>query len=416
MCSSPTRSPDCRTTSTCRRDAADDAKQAARWCLLAGWQRDSSDADLRAAVLTALTGAPIAELAELSVPELLDPPALDEVRRALAELRADVLVYLLAGDDQGPGCAVLVASDSRRPSFLLLPGLLAKGPVARHLDALGTRDAGAADVADGDWRPDLDRLCAWAWPAAIGPLLRTLDGWRIGRAPRIVLIPMGDLAAVPWHAALDRDGTRAVEVATFSYAASARLLCRNAERPPVPERVLIVADPTGDLPNARAEALMIQAAFYPDAEVLDAATASPDAVRHRLLAGGASVLHLACHGAVRAGVDGSHLRLSGGRLTARDILLTRNDSTGVSRRLVGQFLFWLQDPRRTPGCSPHQTPPKRPGPAFVPTYRQPAATGSPPAPRRGPPDVGGPPAARRGTDADRHRRRDRRSGPALPVH
>ena len=349
------------------RDAADDAKQAARWCLLdgdpagaaaaldagrclmlyaatvtmdiparlralgrddllAGWQRDSSDADLRAAVLTALTGAPIAELAELSVPELLDPPALDEVRRALAELRADVLVYLLAGDDQGPGCAVLVASDSRRPSFLLLPGLLAKGPVARHLDALGTRDAGAADVADGDWRPDLDRLCAWAWPAAIGPLLRTLDGWRIGRAPRIVLIPMGDLAAVPWHAALDRDGTRAVEVATFSYAASARLLCRNAERPPVPERVLIVADPTGDLPNARAEALMIQAAFYPDAEVLDAATATPDAVRDRLLAGGASVLHLACHGAVRAGVDGSHLRLSGGRLTARDILLTRKST------------------------------------------------------------------------------------------
>ncbi len=338
------------------RDAADDAKQVARWCLLDGdpaaaalaldagrclllyaatvtmdiparlraldrgdlldrWRRDSSDGDLRAEVLTALTGAPLSELA---VPDVLDPPPLDEVGRALIELRADVLVYLLPGDDRGSGCAVLVAAGGRRPAYLSLPRLTATGPVTRHLDGLNARDAG---VVGGP--ADLDQLCAWAWAAAIGPLLGVLDGWRIGRAPRIVLIPMGDLAAVPWHAALDRDGTRAVEIATFSYAASARLLCQGMQRPPVPPDapVLIVGDPTGDLPDAQAEAIAVRAAFYPQGDMLQ--TATPDAVREWLLAGGGTLLHLACHGAVRPGPDGSHLSLAGGRLTARDILLTR---------------------------------------------------------------------------------------------
>jgi CHAT domain-containing protein len=56
------------------------------------------------------------------------------------------------------------------------------------------------------------------------------------------------------------------------------------------------------------------------------AAATPEAVRAWLLDGGGTVLHLACHGATRSGVDGSHLRLAGGRLTARDILQTRRQT------------------------------------------------------------------------------------------
>jgi CHAT domain-containing protein len=351
------------------RHAADEAKQVARWCLADGdpagaataldagrclmlyaatvtmdvparlrglrrpdllsrWQRDPTDADLRAEVLTALTGAPLSEAA---VPDVLDPPSTAEIARSLADLRADVLVYLLPGDDQGPGCAVLVPAEGHgtgRPAHLTLPRLTVGDQVTRHVDGLGTRDAGAVggdDRVDRDWRGRLDRLCDWSWTAAVGPLLAELERWRIGRAPRLVLVPVGDLAAVPWHAARDRDGTRAVEVATFSYAASARLLCQNAERRPVdaPVPVLMVGDPTGDLPDALAEAAAIREAFYPGAGVLEGAAATPAAVRDWLLAGGGAVLHLACHGAVQSGVDGSHLRLAGGRLTARDILETR---------------------------------------------------------------------------------------------
>ncbi|MFI5889759.1 CHAT domain-containing protein [Actinoplanes sp. NPDC051513] len=354
------------------RHAADEAKQVARWCLadaepavaaraldagrclmlyaatvtmdvparlrglgrtdlLGRWQRDHTDADLRAEVLAVLIGAPLAEDA---LPDMLDPPTPREVGTALAEVRADVLVYLAARDDQGAGYAVLVPAEGRaagRVSHLTLPGLAATGRVARHLQVLGSRDAGAAEggAAEGGEPPaDLDGLCDWAWTAAIGPLLGTLDRWRIGRAPRIVMVPMGELAAVPWHAARDRDGTRAVELATFSYAASARLLCLTAERAPVAADApaLVVGDPTGDLPEALAEAGAIREAFYPAAEMLQGAAATPEEVRAWFLAGGGAVLHLACHGAVQSGVDGSHLRLSGGRLTARDILQTRRQS------------------------------------------------------------------------------------------
>ena len=355
------------------RHATDDARQVARWCLadgdpagaavaldagrclmlyaatvtmdvparltrlgrddlLAGWRRDPSDVDVRIEVLTALAGAPVTDA---SVPDVLDPPGAAEVGRALTALRADVLVYLLPRDDEGPGGAVLVPSGTLpgvRPAFLTLPRLAATDLLTRHVETLGSRDAGAVGGhRTEDWATAVDRLCDWAWPAVVGPLLDTLDRWPIGRAPRIVLVPMGDLGAVPWHAARDRDGTRAVEIATFSYAPSARLLCENADRPPVaPDApALMVADPEGDLPDARAEAAAIRAAFLPSATLLGGADATPEAVRDWLAAGAGSVLHLACHGAVQPGVDGSYLRLAGGRrLTAHEILRT-NRATGI---------------------------------------------------------------------------------------
>ena len=293
--------------------------------LLARWRRDPDDPDLRYEILTVLTGGPVSEAA---IPDVLDPPEPAEVGRALAEVRADVLAYLMPRDDEGPGGAVLVPADGMpgvRPVFLPLPRLASTDQVTRHVEALGSRDAGEIDDEAGD-PAALDQLCDWAWPAVIGPLLTTLDRWPIGRAPRIVLVPMGDLATVPWHAARDRDGTRAVAIATFSYAPSARLLCQNAERPPVaPDApVLMIADPEGNLPDAQAEAEGVRTAFLRSATVLHGAEATPEAVRDWLLAGGGTVLHLACHGAVRPGVDGSYLRLADSRrLTAHAILRTR---------------------------------------------------------------------------------------------
>ncbi len=358
------------------RHAVDDAVQVARWCvadgdhagavaaldsgrclmlyaatvsmdiptrlrgvgrddLLAGWERDAEDADLRQEVLTALTGEPVSAA---SVPDVLDPPDLDEIRHALSILDADALVYLVPGDDEGLGGAVLVPPGDR-PYHLPLPLLTsAAGTVDQHVRLLAARDAGEVDGCDGSdaddqrWRDTLDRLCSWAWTAAVGPLLAELRRWRLDRPPRLILVPMGSLASVPWHAARDGRGDRGLQHAIFSYAPSARLLCQNARRPDVAvdDGGLVVGDPTRDLPDARSEALAVRSAFYPAAELLgdagDPAPATAAAVRDwlRRTDGSRSLLHLACHGAVREGIDGSYLVLaSGERLSARDILETR---------------------------------------------------------------------------------------------
>ncbi|MCG5467026.1 CHAT domain-containing protein [Micromonospora sp. MED01] len=359
---------------TAARDASTDAVEVARWCIVDGdhagaaaaldsgrclmlyaatvamdipsrlrgldrhdllhrWKRDPEDADLRREVLTALTGGP---LSEASVPEVLDPPPGEEIRRALVALDVDVLVYLLPGGETGLGGALLVPSGDR-PYHLTLPRLTeVSGAVERHVRRLGVRDAGGVEgldpEEDQDWRSSLNDLCDWAWTAAVGPLLIELRRWRLGRPARVVLIPMARLAAVPWHAARDRHGSRAVEQAVFSYAPSARLLCQNAWRSSVPVDAggLVVGDPTLDLPDARAEAEAIRTAFYPEADLLGETDATPAAVMEwlRRTEGSRSVLHLACHGQVTEGIDGSYLVLAGGRrLPARQVLETRRSGT-----------------------------------------------------------------------------------------
>ena len=84
----------------------------------------------------------------------------------------------------------------------------------------------------------LDALCDWAWRAAMGPLveqyLPRLARSASGRPPRVVLVPMGELARVPWQAA--RQGGRHVRhrLVAVSQAASARMLCHTAGLTPVP--------------------------------------------------------------------------------------------------------------------------------------------------------------------------------------
>jgi CHAT domain-containing protein len=314
---------------TTTTDIADRLRALDRPDLLTRWRHDNEEPELRAEVLAALTGV---ALAEPALPQDLDPPSLAEIGQALTSLGADAVVYLLPGDEQGTGVALVVPVDGP-PVDLTLPRLAVADVVHQHIRHLGTApaddlpSASAIGLSGGSGRPDgrrggLDRLCDWAWSAGIGPLLAELSRSPLGHAPRLVLIPIGGLAAVPWHAARDRTGGRAVEQATFSYASSARLLCRTAESDPAPAGagVLIVADPAGDLPGA----LALRTDVYPGAEVLDERTASAQAVRDWLLTGG-GVLHLACPAVAQAGPDGTYLRLPGGeRLTTRDILRTRD--------------------------------------------------------------------------------------------
>ncbi|MGI5243742.1 CHAT domain-containing protein [Dactylosporangium sp. CA-139066] len=283
---------------------------------------------------------------------VLESPGLEEIQAALRRLGADALVYLVPGDSgtARPGWAVIAPADDR-PSYLALANLAVDDSVdvERYLHALTARDV---EPEMPELHDSLDGLCAWAWKAAIGPLLRALPS-AAGRVQRLVLVPMGDLARIPWQAARDPEGGYAVERVAISQTASARMLCDSAAAGPVrlTSAGLVVADPdTGghaaDLPAARLEAHAVHRAFYrgaryvgrlPDGTVSRSGPGSPDDVREWLRADDAeagAVLHLASHGVMQAGrtVASSHLLLAGGeRLTADELV----GLLAANRRTVG---------------------------------------------------------------------------------
>ncbi|MEV4412912.1 CHAT domain-containing protein [Catellatospora sp. NPDC049609] len=307
---------------------------------------------LRHHVMSVLAGIPVdADGAVLDSPaaasaRLLDPPDTHEIRAALRALGMDALVYLVPGG-AGDGFAVVLPADEPAVT-LALPGLTAvpAGFASGRTRDLA-REPGREMVARG--RLGLDDVCDWAWQAAIGPLLEHgLPAVGAGGGPpRVVLIPMRELTAVPWHAArrtVAGEHRYALEQAVFSYAPSARLLCDAAWAPDVPldDTALVLGDPAtttaADLPAARAEALAVHEAFYGRGVYLGrTATGQPAPagagtrreVLDRLLDGTAgTVLHLACHGVTgqgdggRAGAgESSYLALAGGdRLSAEELV------------------------------------------------------------------------------------------------
>ena len=289
-----------------------------------------------------LRGDVVAALAEDS--GLLDPPSVAEIRCALHDLDADALVYLLPAGAGHPGWAVMVPARGRLASMGL-----------SHLRVGADTDAEQylTSLAQRDLRPsprrtrlpgDLDALCDWAWRVAMGPVIEqflpTLPAPENGRPYRLVLVPMGELALIPWQAARSRDGRYALEFAAFSQAASARMLCRSAAAGPV--RTLPVGLVVGDpdtagsavpLPAARLEAFAVHQTFYragryvgrrADGTPSPAGAGSVQEVRAWLAAPRrGAVLHLACHGVVDTSGDEatSYLLLADdSRMSAQEII------------------------------------------------------------------------------------------------
>lgn len=296
------------------------------------WSQESAPSDeLRRQVLEVLTG---------QSGGLFDPPALGQVQEALTLLGADALVYLVPLEAPRGGLAVMAPAVGS-PAYMALPNLnLAAGTeIDQYLSVLTTRDAvdRTRDVSPEDtdrFADRVDALCDWAWRAAIGPLLESylprLTARPEDRVPRIVLVPMGDLARVPWHAARRRDGVYAVQLAGISQAVSARLLCENAALAPVPlgPTGLVVGDPdTGGradpLRSARIEAYAVRRAYYCGARYVGrladdrpspSGAGTADEVRAWLCNCGPSagaMLHLACHGFYASGAEaGARLLLA----------------------------------------------------------------------------------------------------------
>ncbi|MGV9847677.1 CHAT domain-containing protein [Streptomyces sp. NPDC003442] len=306
---------------------------------------------------------------------LLGAPAIGELRDGLRATGSDALVYLVPGQGTADGVAVLVRR-SAEPTALPLPGLGALGrePLERYLDAGARRSAVSEHGMDAHaeahrgWEAALEGLCDWAGPAVLAPVLdaldartadgldartadgldartadgrgkaedrprKTEDGPAAHDAPvRLVLVPCGNLGAVPWHAARlprQRDGARrpyayACESAVISYAASGGEFLRAARRGRVPagERAVLVADPSGDLTWAQDEVTALRTAYYAEALLYgwheDApgnALGTPDDVLSHLpgrpAAPAASLLHLVVHGLAGLRPTDSALHLAG---------------------------------------------------------------------------------------------------------
>ncbi|MEU0878037.1 CHAT domain-containing protein [Lentzea sp. NPDC005914] len=276
----------------------------------------------------------------------LSSPSAAEISAALRDLDADALVYLVPATGSSAGHAVVVPSRGDPGYIRLGDGLKAEG-TGRLAEYLGTLSRSPREVEPAGGPPEfggvLDALCAWAWNAVVGPLLdeyiRFLPRPAGRRTYRLYLIPVGELALVPWHAARRPGGGYALSEAAFSLAGSARMLCRTAKLAPVSPRpvALVVGDPdtggvTAPLRGARAEAYAVHESYYragryvgtrPNGTPSRWGPGTAHQVRDWLAGdelGAGGVLHLACHGVVEtgSGAIGAHLVLADGETLAAD--------------------------------------------------------------------------------------------------
>jgi hypothetical protein len=284
---------------------------------------------------------------------LLAAPNDAVVSSGMLTARLDAVAYLVppdeAGDASSDGYAVLVRPLPAGVEVVPLPRLaiLAGMPLEEYLAALAAAitafdlraeqiQLGAAATSgfrgqsEGEaWASALDNLGWWAYDTVLGPLIAHIRGWRLGHLPRLALIPLGVLGAIPFAAAWteaarteaarteaarteaeDGTGTQArryaIEDLVLSYAASAGLLAEVAKRPRqrLGQRVVFVADPTGQFHFSRRIMPGLASSLYPGAAVygLNRAPDGPatTAVVLGALPGsdreGASLLHLTTHG------------------------------------------------------------------------------------------------------------------------
>ncbi|MFJ5032831.1 CHAT domain-containing protein [Streptomyces sp. NPDC088560] len=214
--------------------------------------------------------------------QLFGIPTIEELCGAAAAADTDMLVYLVPGDAENPGMALVLAPETGAMTALV-PALSGKGsgPLAGYLDAAAARSRYRNEAAEHAWEEALGKLCDWSWSGVMAQVCELAAGLRADAygneggppaPPRVVLVPCGNLGVVPWHAARARDGDGyryACQDMVVSYAASGRqfLLAAGRERIPVDSAPVLVADPRLTLTHAEREISALHAGFYPRARL-----------------------------------------------------------------------------------------------------------------------------------------------------
>ncbi|WP_239310570.1 CHAT domain-containing protein [Frankia sp. Cj3] len=324
---------------------------AAEWAEAGG--NKLVDIGLRAPVQNDLRRRVVEALAAAQTGDLLDPPHPDRIRAALRQHGSDALVYLIpGGPTEGGGTrlgrAVVVPARATAPLQILTFSEMVVGPgtpLERYAEKYqachrNNQPKGAKRAAVAPWRAELSSLVDWAGRVAGTSLLQEARAWSADPdCPRLVLVPVGALALVPWHAAVCEDSRGARQPmaarAVVSYIPSARLLRRAVDAPPVTAgEALIVGNPAGarSLRGAALEARAVRKAFYGTAALYgrrENGQAPPDraGTPAEVLAwlrdrrSGRRLLHLACHGyAEPADPTRSRLELASGSLATTELL------------------------------------------------------------------------------------------------
>ena len=223
----------------------------------------------------------------------------------LRRLRSTLADRVLLQYGTSDGRVVAVAVSARRVAVADLGPVQ---PVREAVASLGfalarlarpgrAATARAARAGASAARTELARLL-------VAPLSRV-----VAPAERAVVVAPGPLLGLPWGLL---PGLSEVPVAA---APSALAWAQAAARRAASDRVVLVAGP--DVPGAVSETAAL-AARYPQALHLRGGAATCDAVRRA--ADGARVVHLACHGRLRADAAGfSGLELADGPLTVHEL-------------------------------------------------------------------------------------------------
>jgi len=269
---------------------------------------------------------------------LLATPTADEVSVTLAATNIDAVVYLVPPAAAGHGGPADAASPASQIGHAVLVRPLLSDIEVLPLDGLTSQDseplnaylAGLDDAlssfgpAAGDeegfrggprgraWAEGLVRMGSWTYDRIMGPLIERVGDWSLDHRPHLALVPLGDLAAIPYAAAWTGQGAAAdsrryaIDDLVLTYAASTRLLGEVSRRPrqPLTERVVLVSDLTGEFPMTRRATRALAARQYPGAEVYGLPSAPAGAATTAVLLGalpgrdqpGASLFQLSTHG------------------------------------------------------------------------------------------------------------------------
>ncbi|MFI5897500.1 CHAT domain-containing protein [Actinoplanes sp. NPDC051513] len=256
----------------------------------------------------------------LNAPPVPGRPSDAQLGRTLALARRE-LANALAGvtpdrpDTAAPVGAVLVVPlvcAYGVALFVLSPGASEPAVVRLEIERHAVQDAevrwltAAAQLELGRLRLDqltelMQEITGWLWTAVAGPLEERLEQLGVpAETPlRIVSSPLSRL--FPLHAAWHTEGGRhraLIEDRIISYAPSTQLLRQAIRRRDQPSRAgrraLLLADSTGDLPNALDEVRAIAA--LTDADVFTGEAATRAALLRNTA--GHGLVHVACHAAV----------------------------------------------------------------------------------------------------------------------
>ncbi|WP_113705635.1 CHAT domain-containing protein [Nonomuraea lactucae] len=312
--------------------------------------------DLRQRVMAAIEGTETER-------RVFNAATVEEIAAELREAGAAALVYLVSHPGWRGGLALVVHADGQVSQVQLLKlgttvqtSRLNAFVEAQH-DREQAQDEDAAKRAHDQWAHALGELCDWAWTAVMEVLLREVTGGSSGhsRTPRLILVPVGELGAIPWHAARRTVGSGlkryACQDAVLSYAASARQFVDARRRQPrrwVEDPALVLVR-GGNLYWAAKEIEHNHARHYRTGELLGGRRRGAEvppgrpATGENVLSllpgprsGGATLLHLGCHARATPRPVDSYLLLAGGeRLGMTGILRqARSRPADVSGGLV----------------------------------------------------------------------------------